>query len=117
MSAPDKIGNVRLSSNPKSKASATAPPTPMTTEVMVNPAHPPLRIAQCPFDPRAQKVIQMRKPVTVAARNPARDLRGANRIAGIRGKWAGSGGVCLPHNRPMVEAVVSDQERLFVSSS
>ena len=51
----------------------------------------------------------------VAARNPARDLRGANRIAGMNGKWAGRGGVYLPHKRPMVDAVVSDQDRLYVS--
>lgn len=113
MRAPDKIGKVRLSSKPRSNASATAPPTPITIEVIVNPANPPFRITQAPFDPRAQKDMQMRKPVNVAARKPARDLRGAKRIAGIKGKWAGRGGVYLPHNRPIVDAVVSDHERLF----
>ena len=86
MRAPERTGKVRLSSNPKSNASATAPPIPMTTEVMTNPANEPSRIFQFPCDPRDQKVIQIKKPVTVAARNPARDFRGANRIAGIRGK-------------------------------
>lgn len=115
MSAPDRIGRVRLSSNPKSKASATAPPIPITIEVMVRPNQLPSRIFHEPYDPFAQNDMQMRKPVMVAARNPARDLRGANRIAGMNGKWAGRGGVYLPHNRPMVDAVVSDQDRLYVS--
>jgi hypothetical protein len=112
MIAPDKIGRVRLSSTPKSSASTTAPPSPMTAEVMTNPKERPSRMAQSPFDPLHQNVRQMRKPVIVAARNPARDLRGANLIAGTRGRWAGRGGVCLPHNLPIVDAVVSDHDRL-----
>jgi hypothetical protein len=111
--APDRIGRVRLSSRPRSNASATAPPIPITIEVIVNPGRPPLSIFQVPCDPLAQKHMQMRNPVTVAARNPARDLRGANRIAGTRGKWAGRGGVYRPHRRPIVEAVVSDQDNLL----
>jgi hypothetical protein len=59
--------------------------------------------------------MQIKNPVTVAARNPARDFRGANLIDGIKGKWAGKGGVYLPHSRPIVDAVVSDQDRLGVS--
>lgn len=52
----------------------------------------------------------------VAAKNPARDLRGANLMAGTRGKWAGRGGVYLPHNLPIVEAVVSDHDNLWGAS-
>jgi hypothetical protein len=115
MSAPERIGRVRLSSNPKSSASATAPPIPMTTEVIVNPAHPLSNIFH-PWDPRDQKDIQIKKPVTVAARNPARDFRGANLREGISGKWAGRGGVYFPQSLPIVEAVVSDHDRLAVSS-
>jgi hypothetical protein len=51
----------------------------------------------------------------VAAKKPAKDLRGANRTAGMNGKWAGRGGVYFPQSRPMVDAVVSDQDRLYVS--
>jgi len=61
--------------------------------------------------------MQIRKPVTVAARNPARDFRGANLIAGINGKWAGRGGVYFPQSLPIVDAVVSDHDRLVVSYS
>jgi len=59
--------------------------------------------------------MQIRKPVTVAARNPARDFRGANLIAGINGKWAGRGGVYFPQSLPIVEAVVSDHDKLLIS--
>jgi len=114
MSAPERIGNVRLSSNPRSSASATAPPIPMTTEVMVNPVHPLSKIFH-PCDPRDQKDIQIKKPVTVAARNPASDFRGANLRDGMSGKWAGRGGVYFPQSRPIVDAVVSDHDRLAVS--
>jgi hypothetical protein len=55
-------------------------------DVSVNPPNPPFKIAQSPFEPFAQNDMQMVKPVTVAARNPARDFRGANFIAGIKGK-------------------------------
>lgn len=53
----------------------------------------------------------MHVPVTEAAKNPARDLRGAS------GSWRsgtleGSFGVYEPKRRPMVEAAVSAQERL-----
>lgn len=117
MIAPDKIGKVRLSSTPRSSASTTAPPNPMTAEVSISPTKLPLRIAQSPFEPRDQNDRQMRKPVMVAARNPARDLRGANLIAGAKGRWAGRGGVCLPHNRPIVDAVVSDHDNLERASA
>lgn len=112
MIAPDKIGNVRLSSKPRSSASTTAPPTPMTTDETSSPNVPPFRIDQVPFEPRDQNPTQMKNPVMVAAKKPARDLRGANLIAGTSGRWAGRGGVCLPHSRPIVDAVVSDHERL-----
>lgn len=59
--------------------------------------------------------MQIRKPVTVAARNPANDFRGANLIAGMSGKCAGKGGVYFPQSLPIVEAVVSDHDRLNVS--
>lgn len=59
----------------------------------------------------------MKNPVIVAARNPARDLRGANLIDGMRGRWAGRGGVYLPHNLPIVDAVVSDHDSLRRSLS
>jgi len=59
--------------------------------------------------------MQIKKPVTVAARNPANDFRGANLIAGMSGKCAGKGGVYFPQSLPIVEAVVSDHDRLNVS--
>jgi hypothetical protein len=59
--------------------------------------------------------MQIRNPVTVAARNPAKDFRGANLSDGINGKWAGRGGVYFPQSLPIVEAVVSDHDRLVVS--
>jgi len=114
INAPERIGRVRLSSNPKSSASATAPPIPITIEVIVNPAHPPSKIFQ-PCDPLDQNDMQIKKPVTVAARKPARDFRGANLIAGTNGKWVGKGGVYFPHSLPIVDAVVSDHERLIIS--
>ncbi|WOO79756.1 uncharacterized protein LOC62_02G003272 [Vanrija pseudolonga] len=55
----------------------------------------------------------MPKPVTAAARKPASDLRGANGSHLMPGKWGGRGGVYLPQRRPIVEAVVSDHERLI----
>ena len=53
----------------------------------------------------------MHAPVTEAAKNPARDLRGAS---GSRrnGTLEGSFAVYEPKRRPMVEAAVSAQERL-----
>ena len=51
-------------------------------------------------------------PVIEAARNPARDLRGANGRPRI-GTREGSGRVWRPHKRPNVEAAVSAQERLL----
>jgi hypothetical protein len=54
-------------------------------------------------------------PVKVAAKKPARDFLGANLMNGTRGRWEGKGGVYLPHSLPIVEAVVSDHERLNVS--
>ena len=59
--------------------------------------------------------MQIRKPVTVAARNPARDFRGANLSDGMSGKWAGRGGVYFPQSLPIVEAVVSDHDKLLIS--
>ena len=56
-------------------------------------------------------------PVRVAARNPARDFRGAKRRRLTPGKWDGKGGVYLPQSRPIVDAVVSDHDRLQEVSS
>lgn len=61
---------------------------------------------------KLQKEETIAAPVIEAARNPARDLRGASGIPrmGMRG---GRGGVREPHKRPNVEAAVSAQERLW----
>jgi len=56
--------------------------------------------------------MQIIIPVKVAAKKPAKDFRGGKRRALIPGKFEGKGGVCRPHNRPIVEAVVSDHARL-----
>ena len=59
-----------------------------------------------------QKVKAMHAPVKEAARNPARDFRGARgrRRIGSRG---GRRAVYDPKKRPMVEAAVSAHERLW----
>lgn len=115
MRAPDRIGNVRLSSKPKSViisipphlsclqigknlpiASTTAPPAPTTTAVNKKPIVPPppcSRIAHRPCDPSCQNPRQMHAPVTVAAMNPARLFLGANLIAFTPGRCGGRGGV------------------------
>lgn len=95
-------------------ASTTAPPAPTTTAVR---AKPTLRsnTAHLPFDPLCQKPRQMQAPVTVAAINPARLLRGANLMAFTKGRCGGRGGVWRPQRRPMVDAVVSDHDSLDMS--
>lgn len=154
MIAPDNIGSVTLSSNPRSaktrtstksqqgsgkkckqepkkkknipRASTTAPPTPTTPAVNIipnpfelqtpsvktfhSPPPYPTVFSAAPLPPQNQIVIKA--PVTAAARNPARDFRGANGKNRMPGTWDGRGGVYRPQRRPSVEAVVSAHDNL-----
>jgi hypothetical protein len=59
-----------------------------------------------------QKPTAISVPVTVAAMNPAIDLRGASGRR-RKGRREGRRGVLAPKRRPMVDAAVSAQERLL----